>query len=201
LGDGSAAILSNNHVLAGENRGQIGNDRILQPGSLAFDSTQYVATLTNFVQLLPSPASARPTTGTVIYNQVDAAVARIEQAVQFSQSYLPARQLAPPAGVAAPQYGDHVFKVGRTTGLTHGSITAVNTVVGPIPYAPGPCWFNQQFEIVGDAGTLFSDHGDSGSAIINAAGQVIGLLYAGNGTQTYACPIGAVLAALACTLL
>jgi hypothetical protein len=92
------------------------------------------------------------------------------------------------------------IKVGRTTGLTHGSITAVGVVTGPIPYDPGPCWFQGQFEIEGENGTLFSDHGDSGSAIVSTTGEVIGLLYAGNGTQTYACPIQAVLTALNCTL-
>ena len=33
-----------------------------------------------------------------------------------------------------------------------------------------------------------------------ASGEVVALLYAGNGTQTYACPIDAVLVALNCTL-
>ena len=48
---------------------------------------------------------------------------------------------------------------------------------------------------------MFSDHGDSGSAILSTTGEVIGLLYAGNGTQTYACPIQAVLTALNCSLM
>jgi hypothetical protein len=54
--------------------------------------------------------------------------------------------------------------------------------------------------MVGDHGTLFSDHGDSGSAIVSTTGEVLGVLYAGNGTQTYAFPIQTVLAALNCTL-
>lgn len=103
-------------------------------------------------------------------------------------------------GIGTPKIGDKVFKVGRTTGLTNGTITAVGTVVGPIPYDPGNCWFNQQFEIVGDHGTLFSDHGDSGSVIVSTNGEILGLLFAGNGTQTYACPIQAVLTGLNCTL-
>jgi len=108
--------------------------------------------------------------------------------------------LPDPKGLLTPRVGDKVWKVGRTTGLTHGTITAIGTVVGPIPYDPGPCWFRGQFEIVGDNGTLFSDHGDSGSAIVSTTGEVIGLLYAGNGQQTYACPIESVLPALNCTL-
>ncbi|HEY7424905.1 MAG TPA: trypsin-like peptidase domain-containing protein [Gemmataceae bacterium] len=200
LADGSTAILSNNHVLAGENRGQKGKDRILQPGNLTFAASQHVATLTDFVTLKPSPASARPARGNVVFNAVDAAVAKLEHGGAFSQSYLPARKQPAPHGLTTAKVGDKVFKIGRTTGLTHGTVTAVGTVVGPIGYDPGNCWFSQQFEIVGDNGTLFSDHGDSGSAIVSTTGEVLGLLYAGNGTQTYACPIQAVLAALSCNL-
>ena len=48
---------------------------------------------------------------------------------------------------------------------------------------------------------MFSDHGDSGSAIIKqSTGQVVGLLYAGNGTDTFACPINLVLAAFSCSI-
>jgi len=46
---------------------------------------------------------------------------------------------------------------------------------------------------------MFSDHGDSGSAIVGASGKIVGLLYAGNGQQTYACPIDEVFKALKCT--
>ncbi|WP_020470414.1 Nal1-like putative serine protease [Zavarzinella formosa] len=201
LADGSNAILSNNHVLAGENRGIKGKDRILHPGSLTFSSAQQAATLTDFVALKPSPNNARPAKGNVVFNAVDAAVAALTASVAFSQTYLPSRHQVAPHGTGTPKVGDKVFKIGRTTGLTHGTITAIGTVVGPIPYDPGNCWFNQQFEIVGDNGTMFSDHGDSGSAILSTTGEVVGLLYAGNGTQTYACPIQAVLSALNCTLL
>jgi hypothetical protein len=198
--NGAVAVLSNNHVLAGENRGQKGKDRILQPGDLSFSSSLHIATLTDFVALQPSPANARPAKGNVVFNAVDAAVAELEPPMGFTQGFLPTRSLPGPHGTAAPKVGDRVFKVGRTTGLTHGAITAVGIVVGPIAYDPGNCWFNQQFEIVGDNGVLFSDHGDSGSAIVSTTGELIGLLYAGNGTQTYACPIDAVLTALNCAL-
>lgn len=200
LAGGSVAVLSNNHVLAGENRGKKGSDRILQPGSLTFDASQQIAVLTDFVALKPSPQNARPARGNVVYNSVDAAVAELSQSIQFAQSFLPSRNLPGPHGTATPKVGDRVFKVGRTTGLTHGNITAVGTVVGPIAYDPGNCWFRQQFEIVGENGVMFSDHGDSGSAIVSTTGELIGLLYAGNGTQTYACPIDLVLAGLNCSI-
>src|SRR5205823_7957920 len=118
----------------------------------------------------PSPANARPAAGNVVFNDVDAGVAELKANMTFSQSYLPSRNQPNPHGVAAAQVGDHVFKVGRTTGLTNGTITAVGSVVGPIWYAVFPCWLSGQIEIVGDDGTLFSDHGDSGPAIVSTTG-------------------------------
>ena len=44
---------------------------------------------------------------------------------------------------SAAQRGDNVYKVGRTTGLTRGTVTQVPVVVGPIPYDPGDCWFRR----------------------------------------------------------
>jgi hypothetical protein len=90
--------------------------------------------------------------------------------------------------------------VGRTTGLTFGEVKDTTTIVGPVPYDPGSCWFRRSLVIEGLNGTLFSDKGDSGSAIVRTNGEVVGLLYAGNGQQTYACPIDTVLASFGCTL-
>jgi hypothetical protein len=48
---------------------------------------------------------------------------------------------------------------------------------------------------------MFSDHGDSGSVIIkDGTGEAVALLFAGNGVDTFACPIDAVFAALNCSL-
>src|SRR5207237_807268 len=111
-----------NHVLAGENRGLKTKDRILQPGSLSFASAQQVATLTDFIALKPSPANARPAQGNVVFNAVDAAVAELKTGTQFTQTYLPTRRLPNPHLTGTPRVGDKVFKVGRTTGLTRGTI-------------------------------------------------------------------------------
>ncbi len=199
LSNGSAAILSNNHVLAGENRGQKGRDQIMQPGGGTFTAGDVVANLTDFVTLNTSPQNASVVAGTVVYNQVDAAVAEVASGVSFGQGFHPSRSLTVPTGTASPKVGDKVFKVGRTTGLTYGEVVDVATIVGPIGYDPGPCWFQNSITIEGDNGTMFSDKGDSGSAIVRTNGEIIALLYAGNGVQTYACPISAVLAALSCT--
>lgn len=199
-GDGILGFLSNNHVVAGQNRGQNGQDRILQPGSGAFDNFQQIGTLLDYVPLAPSPAGAKPSKGNVIYNDVDAGAVKLLEGLQFSKGYLASRPVPAPQGIAPAIKGDLVFKVGRTTGLTYGLVEEVATVVGPVPYDPGDCWFRRSIVVEGVNGTTFSDHGDSGSAVVKTTGEVIGLLYAGNGFQTYVCPIDDVLRALNCSL-
>jgi hypothetical protein len=201
LPDGEPGFLSNNHVVAGENRGRRKADRILQPGGGTFDPADLVGILEDFVDLRVSPVGATPRKGNAIFNEVDAGVVRLSTEVSFNQGFLLFHNLVAPNGVARAKAEDQVFKVGRTTGLTHGKVTDVATIVGPIPYDPGPCWFRRAIVIEGLNGTLFSDKGDSGSAIVRTNGEVIGLLYAGNGQQTYACPIEDVLNGLHCSFL
>ncbi len=200
LADGSAALLSNNHVVAGENRGQKGTDRMLQAGSSSFVQGDFVATLKDFVAVHPSPTSASVVAGNVVFNDVDAGVASMHSGASFRQGFHSSRSLAVPTGTSSPKVGDKVLKVGRTTGLTYGEIKDIATIVGPVSYDPGSCWFQASLTIEGDNGTMFSDKGDSGSAIVRTNGEIVGLLYAGNGTQTYACPIDSVFRALSCTL-
>ncbi len=198
--DGTASLLSNNHVVAAENRGRRGEDRILQPGNGVFDPAQHIATLGEYVDLLPSPPGARAIFGNVVFNTVDAGLATLVEGTAFTNGYLPARAVPAPSGIASAAVNDRVFKVGRTTGLTFGTVTDVATVVGPVLYAPGECWFRRSIVVEGVDGMLFSDHGDSGSAVLTSTGQLIGLLYAGNGQQTYICPIDEVLRSLNCAL-
>jgi hypothetical protein len=201
LADGKPAVLSNNHVLAGENRGQKGSDRITQPGAATIQKPDEIALLTDFQPIQPSPDGARPALGNVNFNELDSAVAILHDEIAFAQSYLAFRGLPPPSGTAVPSDGDKVFKVGRTTGLTRGQVTDIATVVGPVPYDPGSCWFRRSITIEGENGVQFSDRGDSGSAILlESTGQVIGLLYAGNGRQTYTCPIDSIIQRFNCTI-
>ena len=201
LAAGGMALLSNNHVIAGSNRGhKHGNraDRILQSGKAAFDAAEHIAKLSDFVTLNASPTGATPGAGNVFYNSVDAAIAKLNSGVQYSAGYLPYHGKATPMGTATAFPGDSVFKVGRTTGLTEGIVTAIGVVVGPIAYDCGLCWFQDAIEIEGIRGTLFSDTGDSGSVIVNDRNQIVAMLFAGNGRQSYACSIADALSSLNC---
>ncbi|MGF6806301.1 hypothetical protein OKW30_001427 [Paraburkholderia sp. Clong3] len=198
--NGDIAILSNNHVGAGENRGKNGADRILQEGGAQFNSHLLAATLTDFVRLVESPNSATIATGNVNWNDADACVAKLSPGESHVQGYLPIRNARPPTGSGDARPGDRVFKVGRTTGLTFGTVRQMAAIV-PIEYSIGRCWFRNAVVIEGENGTTFSNPGDSGSAVVRESdGKVVGLVFAGGAVYTYACPISAVLSGLNCIL-
>jgi hypothetical protein len=200
LADQRVALLSNNHVVAGANRGRARPDRILQPGSKVFSPGDHAATLTDFKDLLVSPPGASVTAGTAVMNQIDAGIAVLSSGASHSQSYLPGRSGArAPLGTATAAIGDRVHKVGRTTGLTFGEVKQVSTEV-VVRYGIGDVWFDQSIVIEGNDGTTFADRGDSGAAIVRDDGMVIGLLYCGNGSESWACPIDLVMGAFNCNL-
>ena len=99
--------------------------------------------------------------------------------------------------------GDVVHKVGRTTGVRHGRVTAFELDGVAVEYDLGVISFDDQIEIEGAGNRAFSDAGDSGSLIVDDQMRAAALLFAGgdhggsNGKGlTYANPIGAVLKAL-----
>lgn len=192
--DGWVGFLSNNHVIAGENRGAEGCDRI------ATESPRdgvTIGVLHSFVHLRPSPAGASPASEDVAYNVIDAALAKLHPELPWNTGYPPGLDLPTPGGGAVAQLGDQVFKVGRTTGLTRGVVTQILTTVGPVQYRCGPCWFEESIVVQGDG---FASPGDSGSAVVLDDGKVIGLIYAGLGSATYVCPIAPILEGLNCRL-
>ncbi len=187
-------MLSNNHVLANENRARRG-DAIVQPGPLD-DGTRpadTVAQLERFVRLKRQG------------NLVDAAVATLAEGMEARLRAL--RGLGGSLrGVATPELLDEglaVMKVGRTTGATRGRVTAFELDDVVVAFTIGNIAFDDQIEIEGAGDAGFSDGGDSGSLIVDAQRRAVGLLFAGsdvggrNGRGlTYANPVGAVLSAL-----
>ena len=81
-----------------------------------------------------------------------------------------------------------VRKKGARTGLTQGKVTHID-LTGPITNHDGSIHMNavDQLRIVAiGTFTRFSDGGDSGSAIVNTSGEVVGLLHADNRTNVSA---------------
>jgi hypothetical protein len=173
-------ILSNNHVLARSGAGVAG-ERIDHPG---------------FVDNGCSPATlvAKLTQAAPLQNGgVDAAIAAIEAGqVDTTGTIL---QLGPVSGgvpqpdapastVAAATVGMPIAKSGRTTGLTCGSVQAINVNNIQVGYSPTcggattkTITYNNQ--VITSAN--FSDAGDSGSLIVDSAtAQPVALLFAGD---------------------
>jgi len=180
-------VLSNNHVLADENRLPIGS-AIFQPGLLdgGNASTDQIASLTRFITL----ETTKP-------NAVDCAIAKASSASIVSSDVL---HIGAPAGVAAAAIDMSVHKFGRTTGYTVGSITSIDTDV-TVKYDIGNITFAGQIIIVGNGGTAFSQAGDSGSLILErGTNEAVALLFAGSATHTIANHLDDVLKALNVTL-
>ena len=191
---GDQYILSNNHVLAESDQGHVG-DTIDQPGLIDGACTP-----------LTRPGSSLKPVGTLEYflplaskqTNVDAALAAVAPGtVDASGSILGlgtpgaggALSAAPPmAGqgeaLTSANLGMNVAKSGRTTGLTCSNISAVALTVKVDYYRD--CAETQPYTTktytnqIGIGGAHFTDSGDSGALVLDAANaQAVGLYFAG----------------------
>lgn len=195
--DGNQYILSNNHVLARTNQAAIGED-IIQPGLIdqnpvcAVDLNDAVGDLSAFV---PLRFKAK---GSIPINAVDAAIAQTRLgAVDPTGSILDIGVIS--SETSSPSLNLAVKKSGRTTGLTHGAITAVNVTVD-VSYSKrcgGGGTQTARFvgQIFVSPGSFLAG-GDSGSLMVEDVELVpkaVGLLFAGSSSVAVANPIRAVL--------
>ncbi len=180
--DGEVVILSNNHVLANENRASRG-DQILQPGpydggKLFIDTIGY---LKRFVSIKFSHyycplretlyKLVKPLTKPV--NYVDAAIASPISRDAVTHEIL---EIGVVKGKTEASEELTVVKSGRTTGVTRGVVfdTSWN---GNVIYTRGVAYFEDQILIHGEK---FSAGGDSGSLVLDTDNKAIGLLFAGS---------------------
>ncbi len=203
---GRLYILSNNHVIANSNDAAVG-DPILQPGSAdgGRNPADLIARLSEWVpiefeggdggggspcaiagaaagilntaaaavgsrtRLRPVRVDAAPAAAA---NLVDCAIAEPLDEADVSPEIL---QIGSIAGLAEGTLGMSIKKSGRTTGLTTGTIQQIDVTV-QVSYGPGRvATFVDQLL----AGPI-SQGGDSGSAVLNDANQLVGLLFAGS---------------------
>lgn|GEM_PF-286726 len=190
--DGKMYLLSNNHVLANEDAGSIG-DAVLQQGPYdgGVNTGDRVGALAQWIAFNPAN------------NLVDAAIAELDDGADVVLRDLCG--LGTLNGLADQPLlpGTPVSKIGRTTGLTRGVVTAIEIDDVVVSYDCGNISFDRQIEIEGMGDNAFSAGGDSGSLIVDDDMRAVGLLFAGgdhgasNGKGlTYANDIGAVLSAL-----
>ena len=175
---GNRYALSNNHVFARENAASLG-ERLDQPGR--YDGkplcarTEGVAALYSFKTISTSQS-----------NVIDAAIASYTTAYTVS---MVDNLYTPSSTTALPSVGLAVKKVGRTSGLTTGTITGINVTIS-VQYDFGVATFTNQIYVAGN----FIRSGDSGSLMVTQSGNnPVGLNFAGSGGASFANPIGPVL--------
>lgn len=217
LKGGEFFILSNNHVLADTNQGKEG-DPIIQPGKHdGGTAADRIATLEEFVpidfgtspptcsaakaveQLLNALAEGVGSSHRVVSyqeskgeNRVDAALARPLSLELVEKRIL---NIGVPRGSREATLGTDIKKSGRTTGFTTGRITQIDATVQVSYGSAGTATFTDQFVAGG-----MSAGGDSGSAVLDEEGYVVGLLFAGSQNTTIINPIQFVLDALDITI-
>jgi len=176
-----AYILSNNHVLANENKASVG-DPIWQPGRYdGGGKNDEIARLSEYV-----PISKNRT------NVVDCAIAEI------SERYNP--EVIDIGIPKEPRFdiavGEYITKSGRTTGTTRAKVIAVDAATS-VEYDMGYTDWEGQI-IVGrtDDDEPSSDGGDSGSVGFDDRGHPVGLLFAGSDEVTVFNPIEEVINSL-----
>lgn len=192
---GAWYILSNNHVLANVNEATRG-DEILQPGPAdggRLREEDIVALLAKYV---PISFSAP--------NLVDCAIAKVREGVEVVPSEI--HGIGTMTGVREDDVDIlmQVKKLGRTTGLKTGRVTAIALDDVGVDMDTGVASFDNQIEIESVVRTKpFCRGGDSGSLIVDEDGCATALLFAGSdegglGNQglTYANPISAVISSL-----
>ncbi len=182
---GTRYILTNNHVIARENKATIG-EAIVQPGRYdnkplcALKTTDIIGNLFDFQPIVFS---------TTANNIIDAAIATTTPdyvGVSTPSGYYG----TPSSTIVTPAIGMAIMKVGRTTSQTTGKITGINVTIN-VGYSSGTARFVNQIM----TSKSFSKSGDSGSLVVTNPGKnPVGLLFAGASDGTTFCnPISEVL--------
>jgi hypothetical protein len=187
-------ILSNNHVLAKSDHAAVG-DAIIQPGLIDNNCTplgensgvQPVASLTGWLPLRSRQTNADAAIAQVTSRAVDLGGNILELGSKQSDGTLAAASpgISSTGGLGETATLDlRVAKSGRTTGLTCGGISAIDLDVTvdyyldcaeTLPYLTKT--FHHQ---LGLSGNQFSDAGDSGALVVDAANaEPVGLYFAG----------------------
>jgi Fibronectin type III domain len=191
---GRVFALSNNHVYANQNDASLG-DIVLQPGT--YDGGIYpddkIGELYAFQPIDFSGGS----------NTMDAAIA-LSSVESLGNSTPEGGYGTPSSQIGDAFIGLNVQKYGRTTGLTHGTVSGIDFNVQVCYeqlwiFCTKSAYFSDQIEI---SGSGFSGGGDSGSLIVTDDGnnKPVGLLFAGSDTTTFANRIDLVLNAFGVTI-
>ncbi|MCD3282433.1 trypsin-like peptidase domain-containing protein [Clostridium botulinum C/D] len=174
-------ILSNNHVLANNNKAPIGT-KIIQP-SYAYGGrlkTDVVAILSKFIPKKPIGTLRRPT------NYADCAIAKV---INKSLVTTQIAFIGTPNGTIVPRLNQEVKKVGFKTELTTGKITSIHDIIQVgYPDLKKRALFREQIST-----TSMSTQGDSGAVLLDKNNYVVGLIMSSSKTECTCNPIDIVL--------
>ncbi len=194
--DGGQYILSNNHVLAESDQAKIG-DTIVQPALIDRNCDQNagrpVASLRYVVPLATTETNVDAALAEVDTGTVDPSGAILEFGSPGAGPNGTIGAAAPAAGLGEPLTPELfapgsspllVAKSGRTTGLTCSTIDAIDLSVEVDYYkdcAETQPYYRKTFaNQLGISGDGFSDSGDSGALVVDAANaEPLGLYFAG----------------------
>jgi YHS domain-containing protein len=182
-GNGNYYALSNNHIFALQNKASL-DSGILQPGlndtSCKFVLDNSIGSLQVYKQIFFGGVT----------NVMDAALAR-SSAENLTNATPSDGYGTPRQQTVSAKLGQKVKKYGKSTGLTNGTVTAVNVTLN-IRYSSGTATFVKQIIV---SGTNFTKAGDSGSLLVaDADNSPVGLLFAQvNSSVAVANPISEVL--------
>ena len=187
-------LLSNNHILARSDQATIG-DAIIQPGLIDNNctpngegtGTSLVGSLTGWLPLSSSATNADAAIAQVNSGAVSTAGNILELGTRLPDGTLAA---APPGTSSTAGKGEAatlnltVAKSGRTTGLTCASISALALDLNVDYYhdcaETRPYLTKSYTNQLAISGNQFSDAGDSGSLVVDAAdAEPVGLFFAG----------------------
>jgi hypothetical protein len=187
-------LLSNNHILARSDQASVG-DAIIQPGLIDNNctpngegaGTSLVGSLTGWLPLSSSTTNADAAIAQVNSHAVSATGSILELGTRQPDGTLSA---APPGISSTGGKGESatlsltVAKSGRTTGLTCASVSALALDLNVDYYldcAETKPYLTKNFtNQLAISGNQFSDAGDSGSLIVDAANaEPVGLFFAG----------------------
>jgi hypothetical protein len=177
--DDAIYILSNNHVLANVNtidtpdRSSVG-DCILQPGAHDGGTISDEDCIGYLAEFHPMKRYRET---------LDAALAIVNPpppSTPYFDRYPGLTGNVRVAGTTPAVQGQRVWKVGRTTGKTWGTVNSTCVSGWPVEYkdAKVAVSFVEQIEVLGD-GEEFSQGGDSGSLVLDEHNRAVGLLFAG----------------------
>jgi hypothetical protein len=185
-------LLTAGHVL--DNYGKAGSVYLCQPGAQDYTLLSGSSAMYRVAEVVATSGWPFSITGTRI--KVDAGIARTTGG-HTETLEMKVAECGAVSNLGTAEEGMLVKKVGRTTGLTFGKITDLNssfTIRNPL----NP----RESVILSDqiTTTAMSRDGDSGAVLLDESNRLIGLLVAGTEDKSIFTPIDAVTSALNITL-